>query len=93
MYFSVGGLFWIGWLRDLFYIPSYVADVNEDPEFMRELTEKMQKRQRPEVSNSRFIGKRLSSIYLMVAQLSLPNNESDSLMISCVQKVNLSTMW
>lgn len=31
---TLGGYFGCGWLRDIFYIPSYVADANEDPEFL-----------------------------------------------------------
>ena len=32
---SLGGLFFIGWIRDLFRLPDYVADFNEDHEYMK----------------------------------------------------------
>ena len=31
---TLGGVFGIGWFRDLFNLPRYVDDVNETPEFM-----------------------------------------------------------
>jgi TM2 domain-containing membrane protein YozV len=31
---TLGGYFGIGWLRDLFRIPTYVADANDDPNYI-----------------------------------------------------------
>jgi DnaJ family protein C protein 22 len=44
---TLGGVFGISWLRDLFCIPRYTAAVNENPEYMTNLTEKMQKHPKP----------------------------------------------
>lgn len=37
---TLGG-FGIGWLGEIFRIPRYVRDANEDPEYMRKLVERM----------------------------------------------------
>lgn len=31
---TLGGYFGIGWLRDIYKIPSYVADANDQPEYL-----------------------------------------------------------
>lgn len=31
---TLGGYFGVGWLRDLYRIPTYVADANDEPEFL-----------------------------------------------------------
>ena len=36
---TLGGVIGIAWLRDLFYIPTYVADANETPEEYRQKVE------------------------------------------------------
>lgn len=40
---TLGGVVGLSWIRDLFYIPSYVEDVNETEEYMAALGEKMRK--------------------------------------------------
>lgn len=46
---TLGGYFGCGWLRDIFYIPSYVADANEDPEFLSKFVSSL--RTHPKVTN------------------------------------------
>lgn len=42
VYFSTfGGYFGIGWLRDIYRIPSYVRDINEDPSFVNDFKQKV----------------------------------------------------
>lgn len=42
VYFSTfGGYLGLGWLRDVFRIPSYVADANENPRFINEFKQKV----------------------------------------------------
>lgn len=42
VYFSTfGGYFGLGWLRDIYRIPSYVRDANEDPAFLNEFKQKV----------------------------------------------------
>lgn len=38
---SLGGYFGFGWLRDLFVIPRYVAEVNQDPKYFEGLIQKI----------------------------------------------------
>lgn len=38
---TLGGYIGIGWLRDIYRIPEYVADANEDPKFIKSFVEKV----------------------------------------------------
>lgn len=38
---TIGGYFGFGWLRDIFYIPSYVRDANQEPKSVADLTQKL----------------------------------------------------
>lgn len=38
---SLGGYFGFGWLRDLFVIPRYVAEANQDPKYFEQLIQKI----------------------------------------------------
>jgi DnaJ family protein C protein 22 len=38
---TVGGYFGFGWLGDLFYIPQYVKDANNDSDYLARLSHKM----------------------------------------------------
>ncbi|UYV74210.1 DNAJC22 [Cordylochernes scorpioides] len=53
---SVGGYFGLGWIRDLWRIPKYVKDANEDVDYIEELTEKMRKQSTPVSSSARLFG-------------------------------------
>ncbi|RWS30112.1 dnaJ subfamily C member 22-like protein [Leptotrombidium deliense] len=47
MWMSCGGYFALGWIRDLWRIPEYVRDYNEDDAYLKELTRKMRKDKKP----------------------------------------------
>lgn len=40
---SFGGYFGIGWIRDLFKIPTYVADANDEPKYVEWLKDTIRK--------------------------------------------------
>ncbi len=42
-----GGYFGAGWIRDLWRIPEYVRDANDDPGFVKKLREKMRECEKP----------------------------------------------
>lgn len=52
----VGGYFGAGWLRDLWRIPEYVKDANEDPIYMAKLAEKISKNEKPPSGYFRYFG-------------------------------------
>lgn len=55
-YCSAGGFLGLGWFRDLWRIPEYVEDANDDPEYLAELGAKMEKSATPSFSTVRFTG-------------------------------------
>ncbi|KAG8201351.1 hypothetical protein JTE90_016828 [Oedothorax gibbosus] len=52
----LGGYFGIGLIRDLWRIPEYVKDANQDIFYMQELKEKMRKHEKPPISSVRYFG-------------------------------------
>ena len=48
-----GGYFGAGWFRDLWRIPEYVREANDDPDHLRWLAEKMRRREHPPFSVSK----------------------------------------
>ncbi|XP_030567269.1 dnaJ homolog subfamily C member 22 [Drosophila novamexicana] len=53
---SLGGYLGIGWFSELFLIPEYVRDANEDPQFLKVFVAKLQAYPRPPYSAKRFLG-------------------------------------
>ena len=51
--FCLGGYFGAGWIRDLWRIPTYVKDANDDPEYLKNLAKQMNDKKRPPISVSR----------------------------------------
>ncbi|XP_054168096.1 dnaJ homolog subfamily C member 22-like [Oppia nitens] len=47
MWMTFGGYFGCGWVRDLWRIPEYVKDANNDPKYLEILAEKMRKEAKP----------------------------------------------
>ncbi|GBP98241.1 hypothetical protein EVAR_69761_1 [Eumeta japonica] len=45
------GYFGVGWLFEIFKIPSYVRDANEDPKFIEEFVKKLQHYRKPPYSD------------------------------------------
>ena len=51
--FCLGGYFGAGWIRDLWRIPTYVKDANDDPEYLKNLAKQMNDKKRPPISVSK----------------------------------------
>lgn len=47
-----GGYFGAGWFRDIWRIPEYVREANNDAEYLKDLSEYMRKHPRPPISVS-----------------------------------------
>ncbi|XP_076764551.1 TM2 and DnaJ domain-containing protein wurst [Xylocopa sonorina] len=55
VYFTTfGGYFGLGWLRDIYRIPSYVRDANEDPIFVNNFKQIVRTNRKPPFSTVRF---------------------------------------
>ncbi|XP_049884735.1 dnaJ homolog subfamily C member 22 [Pectinophora gossypiella] len=52
---TLGG-FGVGWLGEIFRIPRYVRDANQDPQYMQELANRMLRNKKPPFSMNRFTG-------------------------------------
>lgn len=67
-----GGYFGLGWLRDLWRIPEYVQEANQDPNYLEKLIIKMRKHSTPQSSTVRYCGQMIVADtfgYLMLAAL------------------------
>ncbi|XP_063987299.1 dnaJ homolog subfamily C member 22 [Diachasmimorpha longicaudata] len=53
---TLGGYFGIGWFRDIWRIPTYVKDANEDPNYMEIWKIIVRQNRKPPFSTVRFIG-------------------------------------
>lgn len=53
---TLGGYMGVGWLSEIFLIPEYVRDANEDPRFVKQFVAKLQAYPRPPYSAKRFLG-------------------------------------
>lgn len=51
-----GGYFGAGWLRDIWRIPEYVRDANEEPSYILELAKNMMKNEKPPTGYFRYFG-------------------------------------
>lgn len=71
---SLGGFCGIGWILDVFKIPEYVRDANEDPVFIAKFVEKLRKHKKPPFSATRFTAA-ISTGYLFgqLVLLSIPD--------------------
>lgn len=68
-----GGFLFLGWFRDLWRIPDYVDDANDEKNFMEELTNKMKARKNPKFNPARFIGQLMTGFfYGSLVKLALP---------------------
>ncbi|XP_046977323.1 dnaJ homolog subfamily C member 22 [Vanessa cardui] len=56
VWWSTLGGFGIGWLGEMFCIPRYVKDANEDPNYMQDLVKRMVQNKKPPFSMNRFTG-------------------------------------
>ncbi|EDV38321.1 uncharacterized protein Dana_GF21821 [Drosophila ananassae] len=53
---TLGGYAGVGWLGEIFLIPEYVRDANEDPRFVKEFVAKLQAYPKPPYASRRFVG-------------------------------------
>lgn len=73
---TLGGYFGIGWIFEIFKIPEYVRDANEDPVFIGKYIEKMRTYKKPEFSTIRFLGQiMVSYLFGQLAMIAIPEDE------------------
>lgn len=56
LWISFGGYFGCGLIRDLWRIPEYVADANDEPQYMLKLVATMRKQSKPSFGIVRYFG-------------------------------------
>ena len=70
---TIGGFFGLGWFRDLWRIPEYVDDANDEAYFVEELKRKIRLRKEPAFSVTRFAGQMLVGyFYGILVRLAIP---------------------
>ncbi|CRL01978.1 CLUMA_CG015048, isoform A [Clunio marinus] len=73
---TLGGYFGLGWLFEVFKIPEYVRDANEDPEFISKFVTKMRMYRKPEFSTTRFLGEiMMSYLFGQLVMIAIPEDE------------------
>lgn len=73
---TLGGYFGIGWILEVFKIPEYVRDANEDPVFITKFIEKMRMYRKPEFSTTRFLGEiMMSYLFGQMVMIAIPEDE------------------
>jgi len=73
---TLGGYFGIGWLFEIFKIPEYVRDANDDPKFIAKFIVKLRTQQKPEFSTIRFLGQiMMSYLFGQVVMIAVPEDE------------------
>ena len=83
---TVGGYFGFGWLRDGWKLPEYVRDANEDPEYMKKLTEAMRTQPQPRDSWPRRLGAIIVADafgYLVIGALPTEHLEQNPSLLVC----------
>ena len=72
---TIGGFFGLGWFRDLWRIPEYVDDANDQPYFVEEFKRKIRFRKEPSFSVTRFSGQMLVGyFYGILVRLAIPED-------------------
>lgn len=73
---TIGGYFGLGWIFEIFKIPEYVRDANEDPVFISKYIEKMRMYKKPEFSTIRFLGEiMVSYLFGQLVMIAIPEEE------------------
>ncbi|XP_066991069.2 dnaJ homolog subfamily C member 22 [Anabrus simplex] len=73
---TLGGYAGMGWLRDIFFIPRYVADANGDIHFLKKHKADMKKYETPPFSLTRFSGMVIVAyLFGTVVMLAIPEEE------------------
>ena len=70
---TLGGFLYLGWFRDMWRIPDYVDDANDEEHFIQELTTRMKLRKCPKFNIVRFAGQLMTGyFYGSVINTALP---------------------
>uniref|UniRef100_A0A1B6D4B2 TM2 domain-containing protein n=1 Tax=Clastoptera arizonana TaxID=38151 RepID=A0A1B6D4B2_9HEMI len=73
---TLGGYFGLGWLRDIVYIPFYVADANSEPEVVQRFKESIRSHPKPPFSTTRFTGMVIVGyLWGSVVSIAIPEDE------------------
>lgn len=73
---TLGGYFGLGWIFEIFKIPEYVRDANDDPRFIAKFIEKLRTYRKPEFSTIRFLGQiMMSYLFGQVVMIAIPEDE------------------
>lgn len=84
---TLAGYFGFGWLADLFKLPTYVKDFNEDVDYIENLIKKMQKSDKPPISWYRRAGSVIVANvfgYLLQAAIPAEHFEEESIYLRLV---------
>lgn len=72
---TLGGYMGFGWLRDVFLIPNYVADANEEPKYVKKLVENVRAHEKPPFSTTRFVGMTIIGyVWSAIMSMAIPND-------------------
>lgn len=72
-YVTAGGIFGVGWLRDLFRIPEYVREANGEPEYQEYIKGRQRVWKRPPFTTVRFTGEiAVGMLFGFLARSALP---------------------
>ncbi|XP_032674441.1 dnaJ homolog subfamily C member 22 [Odontomachus brunneus] len=73
---TFGGYLGIGWLRDIYAIPSYVADANDNPAFIEDFKRKVRANRKPPFSAARFVAETsVSYLWAELFRSAIPQDE------------------
>ncbi|KAL5006112.1 hypothetical protein ScPMuIL_017270 [Solemya velum] len=71
---TLGGVF-LGWLRDLWRLPEYVCDANNDPRFVNEFKDRVRRLSKPSFSSVRFTGELvMGALFGYITRLAIPED-------------------
>jgi len=72
-----GGYFGAGWIRDIWRIPEYVAEANNDEEYVKKLTDKMRESDSPPRKIARSLGMLVvGNMFGLLVSMAVPNQDS-----------------
>eukprot|EP00794_Sanderia_malayensis_P017471 gene17471-19218_t len=82
---TFGGLFCFGWFRDMWRIPNYVDDANNETFFIETLTKRMKSRKEPPFNVTRFAGEMMVGFfYGILVRLALPEETPRAIVVLLV---------
>jgi len=71
-----GGYFGAGWIRDLWRIPEYVAEANNNPDYVQKLTDKMRESDTPPGKTARWLGMLVvGNMFGMLVSMAVPGKD------------------